>query len=153
MDRVPADRLLRHLCWAGIVCFLLISAFDIHVWRADAWQAFDERFVAAKRSALGYPARPVWLYALAFPFVALNFGCMVQLLRGRRRAILPLFATSAAAIAVIPLAAWQGVIYRPVWADILSFAGYAIGGGIATILYFELDKGPATASSAGQYED
>ena len=41
---VRADRLLHRLSQAGIATFLLISAFDIHRWRVDDWQAFDSAF-------------------------------------------------------------------------------------------------------------
>ena len=36
------DLLLRRLLQLGIADFLLISAFDIHRWRRDNWQEFDE---------------------------------------------------------------------------------------------------------------
>ena len=90
------DLLLRRLLQLGIADFLLISAFDIHRWRRDNWQEFDEMFRIAARMVFDQPAQPVWLYAFAFPFVAINFGCMVQWLRGKRAPImLPLFVIGA----------------------------------------------------------
>ena len=122
------DLLLRRLLQLGIADFLLISAFDIHRWRRDNWQEFDEMFRIAARMVFDQPAQPVWLYAFAFPFVAINFGCMVQWLRGKRAPImLPLFVIGAIAIAAMPLAAWQMVVYRMIWPDILGFIGYLIG--------------------------
>ena len=149
-DRHRADRLLKYLCWAAIVCFLTISAFDIHQWRVDAWRSFDEAFAAAKLRLFDDPPRPLWLYAVAFPVVATNFGCTVQLLRGKRRHILLPFLASAASIAAMPLLGSQGVIYRPIWADILSLAGYGIAGAIGVILYFGLDSRSAALMERGE---
>ncbi|MCP9222707.1 hypothetical protein MKP08_08115 [Erythrobacter sp. LQ02-29] len=133
-----AERWLRRLACSGIATFLLISAFDIHRWRVERWQEFDAAFAFLKGHVFGIPPEPVWLYALAFPIVAVNFGCHVQILRGRRRGILKPFVGSALAIAIMPLFGWQGVIYRMIWPDILSFVGYGIGGAIAAILAFGL---------------
>ncbi|MEL7707815.1 hypothetical protein AAG614_08500 [Citromicrobium bathyomarinum] len=142
------DLLLRRLLQLGIADFLLISAFDIHRWRRDNWQDFDEMFRIAARMVFDQPAQPVWLYAFAFPFVAINFGCMVQWLRGKRAPImLPLFVISAIAIAAMPLAAWQMVVYRMIWPDILSFIGYMIGGGIAIIIGLRLDSTSQAAAT------
>ena len=140
--------LLRRLLQLGIADFLLISAFDIHRWRRDNWQEFDEMFRIAARMVFDQPAQPVWLYAFAFPFVAINFGCMVQWLRGKRAPImLPLFVIGAIAIAAMPLAAWQMVVYRMIWPDILSFIGYMIGGGIAIIIGLRLDSTSQAAAT------
>ncbi|MBY8337257.1 hypothetical protein KYN89_09360 [Alteriqipengyuania sp. NZ-12B] len=142
------DLLLRRLLQLGIADFLLISAFDIHRWRRDNWQEFDEMFRIAARMVFDQPAQPVWLYAFAFPFVAINFGCMVHWLRGKRVPImLPLFVISAIAIAAMPLAAWQMVVYRMIWPDILSFVGYMIGGGIAIIIGLRLDSTSQAAAT------
>ena len=142
------DLLLRRLLQLGIADFLLISAFDIHRWRRDNWQEFDEMFRTAARMVFAQPAQPVWLYAFAFPFVAINFGCMVQWLRGKRAPImLPLFVIGAIAIAAMPLAAWQMVVYRMIWPDILSFIGYMIGGGIAIIIGLRLDSTSQAAAT------
>ena len=140
--------LLRRLLQLGIADFLLISAFDIHRWRRDNWQEFDEMFRIAARMVFDQPAQPVWLYAFAFPFVAINFGCMVQWLRGKRAPImLPLFVIGAIAIAAMPLAAWRMVVYRMIWPDILSFIGYMIGGGIAIIIGLRLDSTSQAAAT------
>jgi hypothetical protein len=142
------DLLLRRLLQLGIADFLLISAFDIHRWRRDNWQEFDEMFRIAARMVFDQPAQPVWLYAFAFPFVAINFGCMAHWLRGKRAPImLPLFVISAIAIAAMPLAAWQMVVYRMIWPDILSFIGYMIGGGIAIIIGLRLDSTSQAAAT------
>lgn len=148
-----ADRLLRWLCWAGIGCYFVISAFDIHRWRVDEWRAFDQGFTFMKGNIFGIPAQPVWLYAVAFPFIAVNFGCLVQLLRGRREGILKLFLISSGAIAIVPLAGLQTVIYRSTWAEILFLLGYAIGGAIAVILAFRLDSRSAAAIAAPEHKD
>ena len=138
---IGVDLLLRRLLQLGIADFLLISAFDIHRWRRENWQDFEEMFQIAARMVFDQPAQPVWLYAFAFPFVAANFGCMVQWLRGKRAPIMvPLFAISAIAIAAMPLAAWQTVVHRMIWPDILSFIGYGIGGAIAIIIGLRLDS-------------
>ena len=138
---IGVDLLLRRLLQLGIADFLLISAFDIHRWRRENWQDFEEMFQIAARMVFDQPAQPVWLYAFAFPFVAANFGCMVQWLRGKRAPIMvPLFAISAIAIAAMPLAAWQTVVHRMIWLDILSFIGYGIGGAIAIIIGLRLDS-------------
>ena len=152
-NRTQADRLLRWLCWAGIACYFLISAFDIHSWRVAEWRAFDDGFAFLKAQLFGIPPRPVWLYAVAFPFIALNFGCLVQILRGKRRGILRLFLISTAVITVIPLIGLQGVIYRIVWAEILFLIGYAIGGAIAVILAFRLDSRSAALIDAPKPKD
>lgn len=146
--RHSADRLLRRLAWTGIVLFLVISAFDIHRWRVDAWQVFDANFAFAKAHIFGIPPRPNWLYLVAFPFVAVNFYCHVQLVRGKRDGLLKLFMGSALGIALMPLAGMQGVIYRIVWPDILTLFGYANGGAIAVILACGLDRNPASSNEA-----
>ncbi len=138
LDRPRIDRILRVLCWAGIVCWFMISANDIHRWRV--WGEFDTIFSDAARVLGDTGPRPVWLYAVAFPFVAANFACLVQILRGRRRSILPVFVVSSLVIAVMPLLALQWVLYRLVLADIFTAIGFAIGGAIALILYLRLDS-------------
>ena len=152
-DRTQADRLLRWLCWAGIACYFLISAFDIHSWRVVEWRAFDDGFAFLKAQLFDIPPRPLWLYGVAFPFIALNFGCLVQLLRGKRKNILRPFLISAAIIAFIPLIGLQGVIYRIVWAEILFLTSYAIGGAIAVILAFRLDSRSAALIDAPDTKD
>ncbi|WP_199797200.1 hypothetical protein [Erythrobacter sp. QSSC1-22B] len=145
---------MHRLAQAGIATFLLISAFDIHRWRVDEWQAFDTAFEALAAQIFGQPVRPVWLYALAFPVVAVNFGCMVQMVRGRRDGLLLPFAISAIVIAVVPLFAGQMIVYRMIWEQMLTMLGYAISGAIATILALRLDgrgldSTPADAKDAG----
>ncbi|MBB3035532.1 hypothetical protein [Alteriqipengyuania lutimaris] len=149
-QRTGVDLLLRRLLQFAIADFLLISAFDIHRWRRDNWQEFEEMFRIAARLVFDQPAQPIWLYAFAFPFVATNFGCMVLWLLGKRRPImLPLFVISAIAIAAMPLAAWQMVVYRMIWPDILSFIGYGLGGAIAIIIGLRLDSTSQAAAAAG----
>lgn len=144
-----ADLLLRRLLQLAIANFLLISAFDIHRWRRDNWQEFETMFQIASRMVFDQPAQPIWLYAFAFPFVAANFAVMVQWLRGKRAPImLPLFIVSAIAIAAMPLAAWQMVIHRMIWPDILSMIGYGLGGAIATIIGLRLDSTSQAAAAA-----
>ncbi|MGY6552181.1 MAG: hypothetical protein ACXIT4_09855 [Erythrobacter sp.] len=137
IDRPGIDRILRGLCWAGIVCWFMISATDIHRWRV--WGDFDAAFSLSARILGGTSSLPLWLYAIAFPFVAANFACLVQILRGRRRGILPVFAISSLVIAAMPLIAGQWVLYRLLVADIFTALGFAIGGAIALILYLGLD--------------
>jgi len=153
MQHSRADRLLRWLTWAGIVCFLLISAFDIHRWRVAHWQQFDAAFAMLKGHLLAVPPQPVWLYAVGFPFIAVNFYCHVQILRGARRGILRLFLGSAAGIALVPLAGLQIVGYQMIWPELLRLAGYAIAGAIAIILAFRLDSRSATLIDAPQPKD
>lgn len=144
------DLLLRRLLQLAIADFLLISAFDIHRWRRENWQDFEEMFQIAGRLVFDQPAQPVWLYAFAFPFVAANFGCMVQWLRGKRTPImLPVFVISAIAIAAMPIAAWQTVIHRMIWPDILSMIGYGLGGAIAMIIALRLDSTSQAAADVG----
>lgn len=141
MDDTPRtgiDRLLRVLCWAGIVCWFVISATDIHRWRV--WGDFDAAFVMAALELGDTAARPVWLYAFAFPFVAANFACLVLILRGVRHRILPVFVVSSLVIALMPLFSLQWVLYRLLLADILTSIGFAIGGAIAVILHLRLDS-------------
>ena len=146
---VGVDLLLRRLLQIAIADFLLISAFDIHRWRRDNWQEFEEMFRIAARLVFDQPAQPIWLYAFAFPFVAANFGVMVQWLRGKRAPImLPLFVISAIAMAAMPIAAWQMVIHRMIWPDILSFIGYGLGGAIAMIIGLRLDSTSQAAAGA-----
>ena len=136
----PEGRILRRLAWTGIATFLLISAFDIHRWRREPWQEFDSRFVELAQAIFGQEPSPVWLYALAFPIVAINFGCHVQILRGKRRRIALPFIASALAIALVPLAGGQfAVVYTMIWPEILRQIGYGIGGAIAVILLLDLD--------------
>lgn len=137
-NRASVDRLLRRLCWAGMVCWFVISASDIHRWRV--WSEFDSAFADAAHKLGETGAQPVWLYALAFPFVAANFACLVQILRGRRRGILPVFAVTSLVIAAMPLFGRQWVLYRLLVADIFTAVGFAIGGAIALILYLGLDS-------------
>ena len=144
------DLLLRRLLQLAIADFLLISAFDIHRWRRENWQDFEEMFQIASRLVFDQPAQPVWLYAFAFPFVAANFGCMIQWLRGKRKPImLPVFVISAIAIAAMPIAAWQTVIHRMIWPDILSMIGYGLGGAIAMIIALRLDSTSQAAADVG----
>ena len=58
-----------------------------------------------------------------------------------------LFVIGAIAIAAMPLAAWQMVVYRMIWPDILSFIGYMIGGGIAIIIGLRLDSTSQAAAT------
>ena len=132
--------IVRLLARVGIADFLLISAFDIHRWRRDNWQAFDALFDDAAADVFGQMPQPIWLYALAFPFVAVNFVVMVQLARGRTRGLLAPLLVSAAGIAIMPLWAWQMVVYRMIWPDILTASGYAVGGAIAVLLWLGLDS-------------
>lgn len=131
------DHLLKRLSQAGIAVFLLISAFDIHRWRVERWREFDAGFLTLADRMLDQSAEPAWLYAIAFPVVAVNFGCMVQLWRGRLNKVLFPFVISAAAIAFMPLLAWQTVGYVMVWERILTMLGYFIGGAIALLLYLD----------------
>ena len=124
----------RRLALAGIACSLLISGFDIHRWRVDPWRDFEARFAAAKAELFGIPVQPDWLYAVGLPAFAVNFWCLVQIARGKREGLLPPFVLSAAAIALMPLFGGQGVIYRMIWPDVLTLAGFAIGGAIAVLL-------------------
>jgi hypothetical protein len=150
--RSRPERLLRRLAQAGIAVFLLISAFDIHRWRREPWQLFDRGFADLANAIWGQPFQPWWLYAFAFPIVAVNFGCMVQIVRGRTRGILKPFAASACIIAVVPLFGRQLVGYAMIWESILTMAGYAIGGAIALMLYLGLDTGDAHARDAATDE-
>lgn len=152
-QRSRPDRLLKRLTLAGIACFLLISAFDIHRWRVAHWQQFDAAFAMAKGHLLAVPPQPVWLYAVGFPFIAVNFYCHVQILRGARRGILLLFLGSAAGIALVPLAGLQTVGYQMIWPELLRLAGYAIAGSIAIILALRLDSRSATLIDAPQPKD
>ena len=135
-----ADPLLRRLTQLGIVTFLVISAFDIHRWRREPWQEFEAGFDQLTAQIFAQPPSPQWLYALAFPFVAINFACHVQLLRGRRKHILPLLLISATAIALMPIAGGQTIVSRMIWEQILTALGYAIGGAIAVILALGIDE-------------
>ncbi len=137
INRPGIDRILRGLCWAGIICWFVISASDIHRWRV--WGEFDGAFAALARDVGDTGVQPLWLYAVAFPFVAANFTCLVQILRGKRRGIFAIFVISSLVIAIMPLLAGQWVIYRLVVADIFTAIGFAIGGAIALILYLGLD--------------
>ncbi|MFB0613281.1 hypothetical protein [Aurantiacibacter poecillastricola] len=139
-------RLLRRLSQAGIAVFLLISAFDIHRWRREPWQLFDSAFADTANALFGQPYQPWWLYALAFPVVAVNFGCLVQIWRGKTEGILLPFVASAAVIAIVPLFAWQMVGYAMIWERILTALGYFIGGAIAVLLYLGLDRRAGRAS-------
>ncbi|KHL26322.1 hypothetical protein PK98_07645 [Croceibacterium mercuriale] len=147
------DRLLQRLTWAGIACFLLISAFDIHRWRVTHWQQFDAAFAMLKGHLLAVPPQPLWLYAVGFPFIAVNFYAHVQILRGARRGILRLFVGSAAGIALVPLAGLQTVGYQMLWPELLRLAGYAIAGAIAIILAFRLDSRSSAIIDAPQPKD
>ncbi|WP_347301867.1 hypothetical protein V5740_07425 [Croceibacterium sp. TMG7-5b_MA50] len=148
-----ADWLLRRLVWAGIACFLAISAFDIHRWRVTHWQQFDAAFAMLKGHVLGVPPQPVWLYAVGLPFIAVNFYCHVQLLRGQRRGLLRLFVGSAVGIALVPLAGLQTVSYQMIWPDLLRLTGYGITGAIAIILAFGLDSRSAALVDARPSKD
>lgn len=150
----PEGRILRRLAWAGITTFLLISAFDIHRWRRDPWQDFDARFVELAQTIFGQDPSPVWLYALAFPIVAINFGCHVQILRDKRGRIALPFIVSALAIAMMPLAGGQfAVVYTMIWPEILRQVGYGIGGAIAAILLLDLDYAAHRAKAAPRLQD
>ncbi|RJY08238.1 hypothetical protein [Aurantiacibacter aquimixticola] len=147
-SELQSQQLLRRLAQAGIAVFLLISAFDIHRWRVDRWQLFDEAFADLANAVFGQGYEPWWLYLIAFPVVGVNFGCMVQIWRGRTRGILWPFVGSAALIALVPLIAWQTVGYAMIWERILTALGYFIGGAIAVLLYLGLDR-PDTAARDG----
>ena len=151
MTTIEQATLRRRLALAGIALFLVISAFDIHRWRVDEWRAFQDAFDLSKALLFGIPPHPVWLYALAFPAVAVNFWCLVQMARGKTHGMLPPFVISASLIAVMPLFGGQGVIYRMIWPDILTLAGYAVGGALAVLLM--LDSGDAAAKTPREHKD
>ena len=131
--------------------FLTISGFAIHGWRVDHWRLFDQLFTNDAALALGQPASPLWLYAVAFPFVAINFGCTVAILVGVRRHMVPLFTGSALVIAGMPLIGQQQALYRMIWPDILTMLGYATAGAIVTILTLRLDSvSQARSASPGK---
>ncbi|MEO1045167.1 MAG: hypothetical protein AAFX04_06995 [Pseudomonadota bacterium] len=133
------DTLLRRLLQCGIVVFLVISAFDIHHYRVEHWQNFRADFETLAASQFGQSFDGWWLYAVAFPFVATNFACMVLMLMGRRNLHWP-YAISAIVMAVMPFVGWQTAIYRSVWPDTLTLLGYGIGGMIFAIVFFRLDS-------------
>ena len=149
MRGVP-DRLLRRLAQSGIAVFLLISAFDIHRWRVTPWQNFDSGFAALAARVFDQPASPAWLYIVAFPVVAVNFGCMVQIWRGRHAKVFWPFTISATLIILVPLLAGQMVGYMMVWERILTAAGYAIGGAITVLLALGLDSDGGSAKPRSQ---
>ncbi|MAC11742.1 MAG: hypothetical protein CMN74_05865 [Sphingorhabdus sp.] len=136
-----ADIWLKRLLWLGIADFLLISAFEIHHHRIESWRLFDAGFADLAAAVFNQPSMGWWLYAIAFPFVAVNFGSMVLMLRGRRGLLIP-FLISMVAIAFMQFAAGQTVRYHDVWSDVLWMAGYFIGGMITAILFFNLDGQP-----------
>lgn len=141
---------LRRLLWLGVADFLLISAIEIHHYRVDQWRLFDAAFADLGAAVFDQPASGWWLYALAFPFVAVNFGCHVLMLRGKR-GLLVQFLVSIAAIAVMQFAADQTVRYRDLWSDLFWMAGFFIGGMISTILLFSLEgqlRGDISATDA-----
>ena len=142
------DRLLDRLLWLGMADFLAISAFDIHRWRMDYYQAFARAFESDAARILGQPQQSLWLYAAAFPFVAASFGAMVAMLLGRRRGVLLPFLIGSGAIAAMPLLAGQWVIQRMILPDILTAFGFAIGGAITVIVGLRLDSRSARAVDA-----
>ena len=131
---------LRRLLWLGIADFFLISAIEIHHYRVDQWRLFDAAFTDLGAAVFDQPSTGWWLYAIALPFVVVNFSCHVLMLRGKR-GLLPPFAVSIAAIALMQFAANQTVRYRDLWSDVLWMGGFFIGGMICTILLFHLDGG------------
>ncbi|WP_343346294.1 hypothetical protein WJT74_02135 [Sphingomicrobium sp. XHP0239] len=131
------DTLRRRLALAGIVVFLVISGFDIHQARVSWWQALNAGFATVAQDALGQPPRPLWLYGFAFPFVAANFFCLVQMARGKTARLFWPFVITAGMIAIMPLFGSQGAIMRPTLADALSFIGYGIGGALALFLWLD----------------
>ncbi len=142
---MQAGHLLKRLSQAGIATFLLISAFDIHRWRVDEWRRFDNEFTMSALRIFGQSPEPVWLYALAFPAVAINFGCMVQLWRGRRERVLYPFVITAILIALVPVFGSQTIGYMIVWERILTMFGYFIGGAIALVLYLDRNESNCAA--------
>ncbi len=120
---------------AGIAVFLLISAFDIHKARRAPWRDVDREFGALAQRVFGQRPQPLWLYAVALPFVAVNFGAMVAMLWGHGDAVRWPFAASIVGIAAMDLVGWKTVIYRDLWSDILSKIGYVIGGAILMFLF------------------
>jgi len=125
----------QRLVEAGIAVFLLISAFDIHKARRKPWQEVDQGFGDLASRVFGQPRQPLWLYAVAFPFVAVNFGSMVAMLWGHGDAVRWPFAISIAGIVLMDLVGWKTVIYRDLWSDILTKIGYIIGGALLVFLF------------------
>ena len=145
-DRRAGIWLKRLLC-LGIADFLLISAFEIHHYRIERWRLFDAAFADLAAAIFRQPPTGWWLYAIAFPFVAVNFGSMVLMLRGRRGLLVP-FLISMAAIALMQFLAGQTVRYHDIWSDLLWMIGYFNGGMITAILFFNLDGRPRADISA-----
>ncbi len=120
---------------AGIAVFLLISAFDIHKARRRPWQEVDKGFDDLAYRVFRQAHQPLWLYAVAFPFVAVNFGSMIAMLWGYTTDVRWPFAISIAGIVLMDLVGWKTVIYRDLWSDILTKVGYIIGGVLLTFLF------------------
>lgn len=152
LQQTVIDRLLRRLLILGIADFLLISAFDIHHYRVAHWQEFRNSFNDLAAHQFGQTFDGWWLYAFAFPIVAINFASMVLMLMGRRN-LHWLLALSAIGIAIMPLLGWQTVLYRSVWPDILSLLGYAVGGMIFIITFFHLDSRSQTLKALNKAKD
>lgn len=152
LPQTVIDRLLQRLLILGIADFLLISAFDIHHYRVAHWQKFRHSFNDLAAHQFGQTFDGWWLYAFAFPIVAINFASMVLMLMGRRGLHWPL-AISAIGIAIMPLLGWQTVLYRSIWPDILSLLGYAVGGMIFIITFFHLDSRSQTLKAHDKAKD
>jgi hypothetical protein len=152
LQQTVIDRLLRRLLILGIADFLLISAFDIHHYRVTHWQQFRAAFNDLAANQFGQTFDGWWLYAIAFPVVAINFASMVMMLMGRRNLHWSM-AISAIGIAIMPLIGWQTVLYRGIWPDILSLLGYAIGGMIFIITFFHLDSRSQALKAQGNDQD
>ncbi len=120
---------------AGIAVFLLISAFDIHKARRTPWREVDRGFGDLAGRVFEQPRQPLWLYAVGFPFVAVNFGAMVAMLMGHTTDVRWPFVGSIAGIVLVDLIGWKTVIYRDLWSDILTKIGYLIGGALVVFLF------------------
>ncbi|MBH5323016.1 hypothetical protein [Aurantiacibacter sediminis] len=146
------QRLLRRLALAGIAVFLLISADYTRRSFDPQWRLFDETFADTANAIWGQAGQPIWLYAIAFPAVIWNFGCMVQMARGRSRGLFKPYVVTAAIIAIVPIFAWQLVLYKTLWEVFFTALGYAICGAIAVLLYLGLDSQPDDARDADKLE-
>ena len=126
--------LTLRLAQVSLALFLLISAFHIHWTRVKHWRDFSAGFDQLVHGQFGQVTRPSLQYVIAAPFVAAFVAGVVGLILGEDWGRWP-WAIGSVGILLMDLAGWQTVVWRGLWADLITKLGFAVGGALALTLF------------------